>query len=449
MKKLLAIILLMVLSVTLVACGEEPSKETSTQLIPDESIAGSVENNSNAQETPVDDGWEYTPLNLNKAAEFVDGVAVVEIGHLTMGLINKQGRLLYSYDAVNRDEQYDHTDRCLNGYAIIADRVINSKGVEVASPEKTGYRYIWNSKKTDNMGKYIFVGQNINSYNYSGQEIGILDANGNWVLEMSKDSLVDKGVVLEDIQGVVYVGGDVYCIYHDDFVVFYNVETGESFSPDEVGKSEINNGWIPDYRFYNGYGVHSEDGKTAIINCSGEVIKKCDFIIYRLNKEIEYPEFGYVLGKNSKGYGYYDYSGNLAVDLSSHNISVNPKQDYPIFYDGYAVVCFENDAGVNFIGVVDKDGKLLFEPIEDYSGQDKCCKKVVDGYIYAIQENTPGASDYVVKYFDLRGNEIGLISEEQAVPFFFTEGLLCHYEELGYNVGDAYYTDINGNIVIE
>ena len=170
---------------------------------------------------------------------------------------------------------------------------------------------------------YIFILFHINTFEYSGVKLGVLDSNLDWYLDPTNE-LCD----LTSLHSLSFVGSGIY-------EAKVSIGSGEDFLYDSltnefVGRTNVDretvSGWV-------------EQNRLKIENDSLTFINEKD------------AQDGLV--------GFYNEKGELVIDLSSYNITGSP-----FFINGYCVLDIKNEQGAGYTVVINKAGEQMAAPIK-------------------------------------------------------------------------------------
>lgn len=181
---------------------------------------------------------------------------------------------------------------------------------------------------------YAQVSINIDTFEYSGDQTGILDEKGGW--RLSPDSF--QGSIMDGGFGVYRVARkDPESSISDHGS--YNILDNKFIWEDEMDwkkYASIRNEWEAKYYSSIHDGMIHESDSSDVFDSMG------------VEHDVD---------------GFYDLStGKVAVDLSKYRRDTLP---YPIFSEGYCILHIMNDQGAKYYTVLNKQGKEMFSPRKD------------------------------------------------------------------------------------
>ena len=291
---------------------------------------------------------DMTQVSGPKISNFCKGTALSYIGteneDYANAIINAKGEVVWSIEE-NGDEAvnkfFSGTDVTeISSFFCVADKDVEYKG-------------------------YFPVEFEVDSFDYTGTYIGILNSDGEWVVEPTTPShgyawtLQEYGIVTN-----TYIFD-----YMSGAAKYYSGDTDEDSTADEereIYMNELQREW---YFLQHDNFIFSESNDIEV-----------DF---ERNQE-----------------GFYDKDGNFVIDLSGYLLRENPE-----FVDGYAILEIENEQGGKYLTVIDSSGTQMFEPIKD-TGHGELSEGIF------FMEN--GENGY---FMNVKGEKVGEITGKKAMPF--------------------------------
>ena len=391
----------------------------------------------------------YSEVSLcgYKAQNFSEGLAWVEYvypygdGSTTgFGWMDTEGRITTpfpeelvenigsefsdGYTYVNNGDSDDDT----NHWFVVLDKEGN---VAVQSPDDGSYEIMCGGDGMYLVKKYL-RGMEANEDYY-----GIIDVDGNWVVEPAETALIDVGNG-KPHDSWRYVGEHVFKHNYSDLNCYwYNADTGKVLHY-EYNLDRTKSDLALETDFHNGVAI-------------GEKIVEGESRIYTVTKDFETSEIPreniQTLDKIQLGddglfftaydsyhaftsAGFYDLDGNLKIDLSEYNID-----RLSGIANGYCALKIWGKDSKYYLAVIDTNGDFAFDPIPvtemgNFTGEAIVFRSEEDG------------EDYVV---DLEGNvqplQIGTQVYSDAIEDAeFHDSYAC----INYNMPECYYVDKNG-----
>ncbi len=354
MKKIIAIMMfLLVITMGLSACSPD-----NKYIIDDNEETSYVEDSSSfdSQTSDISSAQPDIPVqqkvNIIEAKNFSDGVVWVkqkDESKTFWSCLDTKGTTQFSLD-----EGKEPATDFVNGIAIIGfiqgEEYVNSgwrpKIIKTDVIDKTG-KIIWSVEEHGkNEGErlfgagaldsiemiaernsflgYIFVKFHVETFEYSGTKLGVLDSQCNWYLDPSHDQYD-----LTTMASLDHEGMGIYRIHLNNEYnsIYYNLLTNEFLGETSY---DIVGDWIEQNR-------NKVDKDTLTFKAEGDE-----------NRKFVDP-------------GFYNESGEKIIDLSSYNI---PSYSAPFFINGYAVIDIENDQGAKYMTVINKSGEQMASPIK-------------------------------------------------------------------------------------
>lgn len=302
--------------------------EDSSQLITDSPI-------DQKESESVSSAYEVKDYYINDVSNsFSDGYTVVEASNLDN---SESGTYILSTDGKMAKAPAYHISNFYNDTAATqldvsaqfsgyADSIINAKGEIVWSmvdeESSIGKKYFSNvdswswhpffrckRNEMDLYQGYLPIEFTVDSFDYSGNLVGIIDSSGKWAVEPTKvtsgwNSITDSYIAVANF-AIDYSTGDV-------------ITFEESGNEREIKLEEIEN------KAY---------------------FKKHDGL-----------KFDYF----AEPQGFYDEQGNCVIDLSNYNLELESE-----FNDGFAVVNIQNENGSDYLIVIDTKGNVSAGPLKN------------------------------------------------------------------------------------
>lgn len=350
-----------------------------------------------AQETNADE-LEKSPgnvkdLEIASCEVFSDSAAWVIVKEGTSEyLIDTEGNIILDPEDLDYKLGYYNTTNFYDGTALAyiaypdakdttntvnkyANSIIDKQGNIIWSVEKEGWeeaeKYFTDTEVTGVSGitaleygyyGYMAVEYKVDSYDYTGSYVGILDSDGKWVVEPNKPC--------EDIGfDGPFKNSEKYCVT-SAFAVDY--ETGEVIMLEEG----------------------ADPGTVA------DAIETEKFFA-------DHNGLIFDLGPNDQD-GFYDQSGNFVIDL--YAMGARSEED-PVFVDGYAIIELENEQESRYLTVIDTAGNQMFDPIKN-TGHGA----LSEGKFFWEEGGC---------YLDVNGNQVGDVTGIQGMTFNDGRAWIC------------------------
>ena len=236
---------------------------------------------------------------------------------------------------------------------------------------------------------YILVLFNIESFEFSGMKLGVLDYELNWFLNPTDErcSFGGYSFVVNDAIGL-------YHFVHNADITYYNMVIND---------------------FGGGLFGPPRDWTENI-----QISLSKDGLVYKH----EVGSFNVTLDR-----GFYNANGEKVIDLLSYDI---PSQFAPIFTDGYSVLTMANDQGSLYMTVINKQGEQMASPIK-YQAHGN----IANGLFWA--KNEDGSHSYMNPKMEVVIANI----EAKSVSDFTEDGLATIR-----NTDEIYFIDTAGKRVI-
>ncbi len=428
MKKLLSLLLAVLLTLALVACGNT-SNPQSNSYVPPEGVIYNTDYNTNENTNPSSENATTNGnFGIYGARNFSDGVAIIVIrkvieksnGELDYSgynevLIDISGNILFSISDLKLDyNNFVYNDEDIfsqyqNGIAVyqqpkyaairgdyIVKAIYDKKGNVVISAEKNDYD---NVLAYSGDHKYFIVDKTEESFNGDSYMVGIIDNNGNYIEQMSSNNaLAQMGQKAKEQNltfNVTYVQDDIF------YVSLEHNWTGivEQCYYHVNSKKTTNNYNHVEHDPYGYLYQYDESGNRTQLFADKTIVRA--FYNAVLITATYYNEYKLI-----------DYNGNLLMDLSNYKLK---KQQYEnsseagfYYQNGYLLTQIENSTGGLYCCMFDAEGNLVFEPIR-MQEDDHFYPLNPNGFIYkTVRED--GTKVYHLYKYD------GTIKELKYVP---------------------------------
>jgi len=394
MKKSILVALLVLLLLVMAACGgdgvieagyEEPLEQGAQEDYSDDE--------TNIQEpTPTEAETQASSVvvdmnEITGAGPFSAGIALIHTADDVWAINSNGEKLLSLRGSVPGYEPV--CDRFHNRHLLLrrsgADageitKVINSDGEIVVDANQLGITGIISfSDNSIRPDSYLFVYSLTEDFSGANLEIGVIDFNGNWLIPLSDsnplsehDASLQRMMLLATYldEGMVYIArGIMNDTTHAVALLNIAENTWHELylpgSPSRVGYSRLSS----HMSIYAGNSFH---GGLMYATSSGYFNR-----IYRMttNGEISYIAHnfrhypadtpfsdGLVFAWSGDNSGFYNTDGNLVIDLS--DFAGNSNIYSPGFQGDNALMLIRNELGNNFFTLIDRQGNMLFDPIE-------------------------------------------------------------------------------------
>lgn len=361
-KKSLTAVLAMSCLIFFSACGTSTNTSPPSSSPPEEKTDEIKVEDS----TKTNEKGTIKDMSIDFASDFSNGVAWVTASTNEEGtsheqfLIDKKGNILFSSSVLtdqngNQFDFYGNTGVNLTNYyndaalAYIsypdakynvttaddcANTIINKNGEIIWSIEKEGWeeakKFFPDVEITSVHGATNFTNGNtadlrtipyrgymaveieVDSFEYTGSYIGLLDAQGNWVVEPTTpcDSIA--------------------------YSAFHNTE---------------------DYGFTSAWLFRYDTGELITIESDADPFDVEDDIA----TEIYFSKHNNLMWDIGNPDGFFDPSNKLVIDTEA----MSAVGDDAVFEDGYAIIELENEQDSRYLTVIDTTGKQMFSPIKN------------------------------------------------------------------------------------
>lgn len=403
-KKISALLLAAVMTVSLAACGKTaPPAPNSSESAPTSDGGAGQSADKNTGSTG---SFDLATTEFEYAGEFHDGYAWVAEKNGKLTLIDKKGNIKYQSNH-SRDNNYISFE---SGVGYVGEEIIDLDG---------NVTYTLNNNRDDD-GIYeemimqgtdkFLIRRTISNMKENSTQFTVIDKNG---VDLVKPI---EGKASDDSSGWSHLGEGIFCKQYKKGEVgtqcecilnpnagvsqtFPASENGLAYGFSELAKTESGKVW----QNYEG-----NDGGKPIWGVA-------TFDLATMDSQLIQTEGAYyVSGKTA-------YINDAAYDLSGNKIAdfpINGYKDTPIVYigeysdDGYVPVILQGKDGSAYITYLDKSGNERFSPIKigKNNSDDKVCTPThfisrVEGSTVTLYDNSGAAkteisSDNKVELFE-------------------------------------------------
>lgn len=389
-RKWLAFVLAMVMSLSLVACGnglekmsdgEEDSNTTNTATTTSEDIQLDDEPDPDGETDSIEHTGKKIEGTICAASVFSEGLAFVAVDKQKTYCVNKEGYIVFELDFRLNGFNGEIDETFHNGVAILADGAyVCDKTGKLTAAEDLGVTTFYDDAL---VGGYILADKITASFDSTKKEVGVLNTSLEWVVEPSEE--------------------------------LYNY-IGEHLT------WAINR----EHYYYNDYlcirEMFSQDAPVGYLN-----LKNGEFVV---EAPFEIPS-----------HAWYAYTDNtyrtdmdtIVLDLNKHT---NVSEIHP-FNKGLACVEFYNsDANTGYFTMINEKGEFLFEPVAldiqasvktvNYDGKD------------TVMITLGSLDDQVAMCYNLKGELLGKKQIEDSFDtyyFYYAEDVVMWIESLGMMLG--------------
>ena len=318
--------------------------------------------------------------------------------------INSEGKLVFRLPA----EYTEVTNFSDDGYALIKKE--NNKAIV----DETG-RIITTDENNNAFDEIIsedaladcaLVSKEIDEYDKAETQYGIIDFEGNWILNLSADNENLKGLTKGISENIIT----------DEYDKVYLVDIAKNVTIkgliQEIIAEDDDNLIVLDYDNQL-VKVNEESGKTTTI------VKNVDSVYGKLNNDllaVKIRKFNDKTRDYDISFGYYDLNGKKQVSVKEENVeSLTTMSD-----EGYYGVITSNDSGTKFITICDKEGNKQFDPIK---GAEECTY-LGEGRFFISYSNDTGFDKYVC--------------DEKGQKLFNAESMTLYEDGFSIKDGDNY-----------
>ncbi len=250
----------------------------------------------------------------------------------------------------------------VSSYNTGAQKLINDSGIDVTT-KYGGSNEKYLTCEKDSTGVTVWTTESVDTYDSHTTMFRAYSEDGKLKHEWSSSDLNSKfglnwdGIINRYVE-FKYVGESIYHLYAisaTDINLLFNVENGVSILTIDDMEPDIEavDGKIYAYDKYTGVEVFDLSGKKLF---SGSV---------NYGKQWISADNADYIGEGM----FWDYdnanSCHVLIDYMSNKIEIfSDVYGSPRFVNGYAAICIMNSGDVAFSGIIDKNGKMLFEPIK-------------------------------------------------------------------------------------
>ena len=369
MKKILALVLVICMFLLLVACATSSPDESESLVKTQDSEYqytnnifdnNTVQNGNNSADMNINNGSDndndddfIVDMNMSKitgvittASAFSEGKAFVTVDgdKNTTYCIDKNGYILFSVDE-NLGAFFDRIYACFNnGYAFIAGGICDESG-NITYPEDVGVNNFYGVALN---GGYIIAEKITANYSTTKRELGIMNTEFEWVLELSESLYDILGGCLEE---TLYINTQSY--FSDGFIYF-------------------------------------DEEKYYLDISTGEVSKNVPEVLE--NKVLIYYTDATYRNQNEE----------IVIDLSAYTTI---QYGTRFVNDKAVIVFYNNSADKYYYTVIDRGGTFLFEPVEIDLNSVYAAETEFDGEYVLFGNQMLNAQKFVC--YDLNGKLIG------------------------------------------
>lgn len=298
-------------------------------------------------------------VKYNDGRDFSDGVAWARAA-VKWNCVDKTGKVLFSLDSGDTPVSDFGQDAALVERRDGTQEVVNKAGKVISTPKSGDYDKIESFNKDLGM---IVVSRKIDTFDKSEIQTGIINNKGQWFIE--PDAKLNGAFA-------TYMGDGVYCWSTPSgasyYLSFYNIITKSTAQMDTgfLGHGPLN--------FADGYGVLRIDGKICSINDKFEIkqitASRNEAQIGSYHDGLYYYD-AYAPDAEGCTKGFFNLEGKKAIDMTKYNIAA--KTEDIAFSDGYCLLSLSNPGGTLYYTVIDKTGKMIFEPRQGAPGGKLSC----------------------------------------------------------------------------
>lgn len=352
-KKILATFLLSTILTGMVGCGNNKNLGGLNELNDGKEKEEEVDKQDNSKETSKEKN-KKTTTKEDKTSNYITVSGINSVGSFIDGylLIGVNGPYLSSIPYVlneNYEAVFTWEDAADNVGEYTKTRIADSTGTYYIYDTKGNTVFTYKEKEYQEVelapGGYLFLKKKNDTYNSTETTIGVY-------------SLKEKKYVVEPTSKYtsMTLRSDGMYKLDDDGKVYFNVNNGKIVTFDE--------GIYLD--FYDGYAVDVDNGFIKVYKTDG-TIKKINYnydpVSYNSKDAVHN---GYLVdvysGVEANAFRIVNLETGEVKDLSSvfHRVINKPH----FTKDGYALVSFTNQSGVNYYTVIDLQGNMQFEPVK-------------------------------------------------------------------------------------
>lgn len=241
-------------------------------------------------------------------------------------------------------------------------------------------------------GKYMIL-QNVESFEEAEKKIGVIDYNGNWLIELNADNEISRQLKGKEVYSKKYKFDNFnryYKVYDAkegmfcfvileqegqiEQTIFYNTETGNSFAVENMKSFE-----------------YFENGQIVLQNKETGDLYKADKEGNLMLITSNIPETIFSDGMYYKDGKFYDINGQAVLDISKYT-DKNSITCIPFFSEGYGQIGLLGADGRSYWFLIDKKGEQIAGSI--LLDEEHQLRKVSEGCVAVPTEN-------MYKFFDI------------------------------------------------
>ncbi len=394
MKKI--VLILGILAIVFTGCSKNTLVDNKKQLVEKKEETNSV-------------------LNISEATPFYDGIAAIEDTTGKGFVIDKNGNVLSELPDNIRTIGKDHNYEVVffDDVASVSDKLINSNGDTIASPEKNGYTGLF----TPFVDGYAIAYDLEENYPSSVIKLGVLNGKGEWTIPLSENNKLLKffyeEVCDEDIEETIEIfkhsSNDIEIDGSKDLI---KIET--------IAYNELQD---RDYTIC----VYDDKNQITVIDDDGLALTNYDMANDKITEAGEGLSNSTVNGTRYHTYDFYD-DGSAS----------NGQETFKIL---------KNDSGKLYCSVYDQNDKELMKPTDLDDTLDEACKCIYvgdDGFVIKRGDEAPSYT-----FYGLDGEKKTEFKDEDGsswksmTPFYEGLAFVKNYDEEGK------FIDKSGKVVIE
>ncbi len=344
-------------------------------------------------------------VELKNASNFSEGIAWVEyedeFGEDHIGWLYENGKIIVPEALVTAEifggefsGGYTYVNYNYNSFAVLDQ----NGNVTAESPEGEGYEIV-------SGGDGIFlVRQMVRTFDVNEDRYGVIDANGNWLYELTVNLFYEDSVNTGQTIEYFYLGEHIFGMRfgrNEHFFDYYtfDAETGIAIHYEDRtpiycynGKTIVYSEDEVSFNDANGTAIHTivpEHGEMTFGPICSEGLMFVGDYSYDGQAQMSIVE-------NAK---FYNMDGDIELDLSQYTLIANGIDDLYHFEDGVAPVVLLGADYAPYLSFINRSGDLLFEPIEVasyYVKNEDAFGVYSDGVAPTIIENADGVSINVI-----------------------------------------------------
>ena len=347
---------------------------------------------------------EPTPIQVTGGSDFSNGKALVTYHNLISdewkkGIMTTDGKITPVKTEItntngnqcgfSEDSGYvDYIIKDNNGFNRDQFILFDSEGnVTYQTPEDSSYEVLVGGD-----GVYL-VRQTVKSMTENEIRLGIIDKNGSWICEPA----VENMLTLPSDAQEKYMDGEVFYSYHGEhvFSAYYRTYYNEGFNPADsytmlydadsgqhslfgninfVDEYNDDDDTYTSYQFSNGETIAKSEGEIYHVQHVESRFSTTMIMTDRPDGDVFYQDGVFFTGK-TYGSGrnplsstpegkFYNIDGSVMLDLSQYNLILAYGADNLYRYEnGYAAILIFGEDSIHYLGIIDKDGQLVFDPV--------------------------------------------------------------------------------------